>query len=60
MLAAKLYYSRGETARILGISVSTLDRMRHDGRGPHATLFGPRTIRYAASDIIRWQKERGR
>ncbi|WP_420830237.1 helix-turn-helix transcriptional regulator [Bifidobacterium phasiani] len=55
----KLYYSRSETARMLGVSVSTLDRMRHDGRGPVPTVFGPRTIRYAAGDIIRWQRTNG-
>ena len=54
--ATKLYYTREETARLLHVSVSTLDRMRHEGRGPRPTLFGPRTIRYAAGDIIRWQK----
>lgn len=53
----KLYYTRQETARMLHVSVSTLDRMRHDGRGPKATVFGPRTIRYAAGELIRWQKE---
>lgn len=53
---AKLYYTRGETARLLHVSVSTLDRMRHEGKGPRATVFGPRTIRYAAGDIIRWQR----
>lgn len=53
----KLYYTRDEVARMLHVSVSTLDRMRHDGRGPKATVFGPRTIRYAAGELIRWQKE---
>lgn len=56
----KLYYTRDEVARMLHVSVSTLDRMRHDGRGPKATVFGPRTIRYAAGDIIRWQKGESR
>lgn len=41
---------------MMHVSVSTLDRMRHEGRGPRATMFGPRTIRYAAGDIVRWQK----
>ena len=52
----KLFYTREETAELLAVSVRTLDRWREQGRGPNATLFGPRTVRYSAGDIIRWKR----
>lgn len=52
----KLYYTRKETARLLGVSVRTLDRMREQGVGPAASVFGPRTIRYYAGDIIQYMR----
>lgn len=55
----KLFYTRDETAELLAVSVRTLDRWREQGKGPNATLFGPRTIRYSAGDIIRWKRRIG-
>ena len=52
----KLYYTRKETARLLGVSVRTLDRMREQGAGPAVSMFGPRTIRYYAGDIIQYMR----
>lgn len=57
MNGQKLYYSRTETAELLSISVTTLDRMRNDGTGPTVTLFG-RRVMYQAGDIARWVRER--
>lgn len=56
MTAKKLYYTREETARLLRVSVSTLDRWRREGKGPTPSVFGPRSVRYLAADILMFQK----
>jgi phage terminase Nu1 subunit (DNA packaging protein) len=52
------YVSRYELARLMGVSVATVDRMVADGM-PSVT-WGRRTRRFKASVAIGWAAERGR
>jgi hypothetical protein len=52
------YVSRYELARLMGVSVATVDRMVADGM-PSVT-WGRRTRRFRASVAIGWAAERGR
>jgi predicted DNA-binding transcriptional regulator AlpA len=45
-----------DAARFLGISVSTLERLRASGDGPRFAKYGPRTIRYKTSDLCAWRE----
>jgi len=52
------YVSRCELARLMGVSVATVDRMVADGM-PSVT-WGRRTRRFRPSVAIAWAAERGR
>jgi hypothetical protein len=52
------YVTRGELARIMGISVATIDRMVADGM-PSET-WGRRSRRFRPSVAIAWARKRGR
>ncbi len=52
------YVSRYELARLMGVSVATVDRMVADGM-PSVT-WGRRTRRFRPSAAIGWATERGR
>jgi phage terminase Nu1 subunit (DNA packaging protein) len=52
------YVSRYELARLMGVSVATVDRMVADGM-PSVT-WGRRTRRFKPSAAIGWAAERGR
>lgn len=56
--AAEPYVSRYELARLMGVSVATVDRMVADGM-PSVT-WGRRTRRFSPSTAIGWAAERGR
>jgi phage terminase Nu1 subunit (DNA packaging protein) len=56
--AAEPYVSRYELARLMGVSVATVDRMVADGM-PSVT-WGRRTRRFRPSVAIGWAAERGR
>lgn len=52
------YLTRAELARLMGISVSTIDRMVTEGMP--SVLWGRRTRRFRASLALAWARERGR
>ncbi len=52
------YVSRCELARLMGVSVATVDRMVADGM-PSVT-WGRRTRRFRPSVAMAWAVERGR
>lgn len=52
------YVSRCELARLMGVSVATVDRMVAEGM-PSVT-WGRRTRRFRPSVAIAWAAERGR
>lgn len=52
MTEPERYVSRAELARILGVSLATIDRMVKDGM-PSET-WGRRTRRFLPSHAIRW------
>jgi hypothetical protein len=56
--AIEPYVSRCELARLMGVSVATVDRMVADGM-PSVT-WGRRTRRFRPSVAIAWAAERGR
>ena len=43
-----------ETARLLGLSPRTMDKMRNQGRGPKYIVVSCRCIRYRRADIDAW------
>ena len=49
-MSPELLFTRGEAARYLGISVSTLKRRTLDGTYP-CRRVGPRLVRYSMSDL---------
>jgi hypothetical protein len=56
--AVEPYVSRHELARLMGVSVATVDRMVTEGM-PSVT-WGRRTRRFRPSVAIGWAAERGR
>jgi excisionase family DNA binding protein len=46
-------------ARILGVSVSTVRRLRASGEGPPSIRVGKRAIRYRRADVEAWLRRRG-
>ncbi len=46
--------TRKETAKILGVTPSTLDRMRKDGGFPHPIKLSPQRIGWRQSDLSHW------
>ena len=51
--------TQAEAARLLGVSIKTLQLWRKSGR-LHYLQFGHRTIRFAVAEIERFQQERQR
>ena len=56
--AIEPYVSRCELARLMGVSVATVDRMV--GEGMPSVTWGRRTRRFRPSIAIAWAAERGR
>lgn len=51
------YLTRPELARLMGVSVSTIDRMVAEGMP--SVLWGRRTRRFLASEAVAWARKRG-
>jgi predicted DNA-binding transcriptional regulator AlpA len=47
-----------QTADLIGISVSTLKRLRCAGTGPAYAKISVRTYRYSLADVEQWLNER--
>lgn len=47
-----------QAANTIGVSVSTLKRMRYAGLGPAYVKVGAKTYRYLIQDIEAWLEER--
>jgi excisionase family DNA binding protein len=54
--AVERYVTRQELARIMGVSVGTIDNMVREGMP--STTWGRRTRRFRASTAIAWAQER--
>ncbi|WP_371813498.1 helix-turn-helix transcriptional regulator [Ruegeria sp. HKCCA5426] len=50
--------STRQAADVIGVSVTTLKRMRYADLGPTYTKIGARTYRYRAADIEDWIRDR--
>jgi predicted DNA-binding transcriptional regulator AlpA len=50
------YVTREQLAVILGVSLSTIDRMR--ARGMPYRVFGRRAVRFRLSEVLAWPEER--
>ncbi len=57
---APQYWGPREAARFLGLSPSTLAKMRSDGSGPPYRVLCRRKIAYRPDDLIRWAESRVR
>lgn len=53
------FHPQVETAKILSVSVRTLERWRLEGTGPVYRKFGKRVL-YAHADLIEWADQRRR
>jgi predicted DNA-binding transcriptional regulator AlpA len=51
------YVDRREMARLMGVSVATIDRMRRDGMP--AVTWGRRLIRFRPSESLAWARACG-
>ena len=49
-----------QAAAVIGVSVTTLKRMRYAGLGPVYAKIGARTFRYRAADIENWLRDQRR
>lgn len=49
-----------EAAAHVGLSASTLEKLRVSGGGPRFTKAGPRIVVYAVADLDTWLSERAR
>jgi prophage regulatory protein len=47
-----------EVARLLGVSLSTVKRLRASGEGPPVIKVGKRAIRYRRRDVEAWLRRR--
>ena len=47
-----------EAARVLGLSSSTLEKMRLTGDGPPFVRLGARAVGYAVDDLCAWLQSR--
>jgi predicted DNA-binding transcriptional regulator AlpA len=52
--------TEGEAARMLGISMRTLQRLRVDGGGPTFVKLTERRLGYAVEDLQKWVRGRAR
>ncbi len=50
------YYRPKEVAKMLGYTVRHLRRLRKKNEGPAWEVWGPRSIRYAESELKKWAK----
>lgn len=58
-MSAEKHFTPAELAERWGLSISTLDKMRHAGRGPRFLKFGharSARVRYRLSDIETWEE----
>jgi predicted DNA-binding transcriptional regulator AlpA len=46
--------SERDAARLLGVSVRTLQRWRRDGGGPNFVRLGARRVGYGEAELERW------
>jgi excisionase family DNA binding protein len=51
--SASLYLRTKDAARLLGLSVATLEAWRLKGKGPRATKLG-NAVRYSREELDRW------
>jgi len=51
--------TEAEVARMLGVSLSTVKRLRASGEGPPSIRVGKRALRYRRSDVEAWLQRRG-
>lgn len=55
-MAEKFTIKESEAAEIVGLSVSTLFRLRHDGTGPRWQRRGKKLVFYSKESLAEWQK----
>ncbi len=48
--------TKGEVARLLRVSIRTLERMTAEGTGPASIVFG-RSRRWRRADVLAWVEE---
>lgn len=48
------YSTSQEVAEFARLSVPTLNRWRAEGKGPKATRFGARAVRFKREDVLAW------
>jgi predicted DNA-binding transcriptional regulator AlpA len=53
MTIEKISYTEEEVEQATGLRVKTLQRWRHENRGPRFVRLG-RCVRYPAADLRRW------
>lgn len=53
------YLTLKQVAHLCGLSISSLERLIRMGKGPSATRFTDRAIRYHIDDVRSWARERG-
>ncbi|GAA2081947.1 hypothetical protein GCM10009821_23360 [Aeromicrobium halocynthiae] len=51
--------SPAEVARLLGVTTSTLCRLRQEGKGPRFVWVTDHTPRYREDDLLAYIEERG-
>ena len=51
-------FDEKQTAKILNMSVKTLQKFRSTGEGPHFIRVSKRCVRYTLGDIVAWQAAR--
>lgn len=55
-MAEKFSIKESEAAEIVGLSVSTLFRLRHAGEGPRWQRRGKKLVFYSKESLEEWQK----
>jgi len=51
-------FDEKQVARLLSLSVKTVQKFRANGSGPKFIRISPRCVRYVLSDILEWQAAR--
>jgi len=51
--------SRKKAAELLGVSLSTIQRLEERGELPEPERFGPRTVRHQLKDIVEFARGKG-
>jgi predicted DNA-binding transcriptional regulator AlpA len=49
--------SRAQAARFFGVSLSTFDRWRRQGKLPRPFVFTPRVVRYRLGDLLLFREQ---